>query len=89
MDPKSHNVQYALIFNHLYVFDNITKMNSNETGSICILKSHFLPNTNLGPSVHPQEIYSLLKKSGYLCKINSPIQGRKQSTKWNRDTVSH
>ena len=46
MDPKSYNVQYALIFNHLYVFDNITKMNSNETGSICVLKSHFLPNTN-------------------------------------------
>lgn len=53
-------------------------MNSNETGSICILKSRFVPNTSLEPSHHPQEIYSLLKKSGYVCKINSPIQGRKQ-----------
>lgn len=64
-------------------------MNSNGTGSICILKSHFVPNSNLGPSPHPQEIYSLLQKSGYVCKINSPIQGRKQSIRWNRDTVSH
>lgn len=62
-------------------------MNSNGTGSI--LKSHFVPNSNLGPSPHPQEIYSLLQKSGYVCKINSPIQGRKQSTRWDRDTVSH
>ena len=45
-------------------------MNSNETGSICILKSHFLPNTNLGPSVHPQEIYSLLKKSVFLKRVD-------------------
>lgn len=64
-------------------------MNSNGTGSICILKSHFVPNSNLGPSPHPQEVYSLLQKSGYVCKINSPIQGRKQSIRWNRDTVSH
>lgn len=70
MDPKSYNVQYALIFNHLYVFDNITKMNSNETGSICVLKSHFLPNANNPVSTLKQFIVFLKRVDIYVKLIH-------------------
>lgn len=43
-----------------------------KPGLICKLKSHFVPNTSLGPSPHPQEICSLLRKSGYVRKKQLP-----------------